>query len=46
MILVLLSASEKPVIVHDPEHVWLDDGMVEIAPGALLVCARRQGGVR
>lgn len=46
MTLVLLSASEKPVIVHDPEHVWLDDGMVEIAPGALLVCARRQGGVR
>jgi hypothetical protein len=44
--LVLLSASEKPVIVHDDERAWIKDGAVELAPGAIVVCGRREGGER
>lgn len=44
--LVLLSACEKPVIVRDEARAWIEDGAVEIAPGALVVCARRQGAER
>ena len=27
-------------------RAWIADGAVEIAPGALVVCARREGGER
>ena len=44
--LVLLSASEKPVIVRDDERAWIEDGAVELAPGAIVVCVRSEGGER
>lgn len=38
--LVLLSASERAVTVRDDARGWIADGSIELAPGAVVTCAR------